>query len=153
MTEKADFNAEEWDTIAQGPLLAGARVITASKGGTIRESLAMGKAYAKAKQELTGDSSLIDALVAAPPSVDREKMQGDLVAIASEGLAEAARLFREKATPEELDAYRSFVLSVAEAVANANKEGDVLGIGGKRVSEGEQAAIDEIAAALQADPA
>ena len=36
MTKKADFNADEWSTIAEGPLLAGMRVVTASRGGTIR---------------------------------------------------------------------------------------------------------------------
>jgi hypothetical protein len=37
-------------------------------------------------------------------------------------------------------------------VANAKKEGGVLGIGGKPVSEEEQRAIDEIAQTLDSEP-
>jgi len=44
MTRKADFNAEEWSTIVDGPLYAGMRVVSADRGGTLRESLAMGRA-------------------------------------------------------------------------------------------------------------
>lgn len=42
MTKKADFNADEWAKVVEGPLLAGMQVITADRGGTIRESMAMG---------------------------------------------------------------------------------------------------------------
>jgi hypothetical protein len=153
MTKKADFNAEEWSTIVEGPLLAGARVITADKGGTIRESLALGKAYAAAREQ-QGDSELLDELVSTPPVLDRNRLQGgDIAAVATEGLREAVRILEEKATPEELEAYRTFVLSAAQAAAEAHKEGGVLGVGGKRVSDAEQAAIDEISATLGAGTA
>jgi hypothetical protein len=137
MTKKADFNAEEWSTIVEGPLLAGARVIAADKGGTVRESLALGKAYGQARQK-QGESELLDA--------------SDISAVATEGLREAVGILREKATPDEVDAYKLFALSLAEAAANAHKEGGVLGVGGKRVSDKEQAALDEIAATLEAGP-
>ena len=55
---------------------------------------------------------------------------------------------RAKASPEELDAYKRFTLTVAERAAQADKSGGVLGIGGERVSESESAALDEIAATL-----
>ena len=61
---------------------------------------------------------------------------------------EAVEVVEQKATPEEVEAYKRFVLEVAKAVATAHKEGAVLGIGGKQVSDQEQAAIDEIAATL-----
>ena len=50
MTAKADFNAEEWSTVVEAPVLAGMRVVSAGRGGTIRETLAMGKVYAAARQ-------------------------------------------------------------------------------------------------------
>jgi len=40
MTTKAEFNAEEWEQIAGGPALAGMIVISAQRGGTIRETIA-----------------------------------------------------------------------------------------------------------------
>ena len=51
MTTKADFNAEDWSTVVDGPLYAGLRVIAAHRGGTLRESLAMGHVYQDARAQ------------------------------------------------------------------------------------------------------
>ena len=149
MTRKADFNADEWSTVVEGPLLAGARVITAGRGGTIRESLALGKVYAHAREQ-QGQSELLDELVAAPPVLDGSRLQGggDISAIASQRLRDALHILADKASPEEVDAYKRFVRSLADAAAHAHKEGGFLGMGGKQVSEEEQAALDEISAVL-----
>jgi hypothetical protein len=153
MTKKADFNAEEWSTVVEGPLLAGMRVITASRGGTIRESIAMGKTFAKARQQ-QGESELLDDLVASPPAIDQDRARatGDVAAASTQRLREAVGLLEAKASPEEVEAYKRFVLSLAEAVANAHREGGFLGVGGKPVSEEEQAALDDIAATLGVAP-
>ena len=149
MTKKADFNAEEWSTVVEGPLLAGMRVIGAERGGTIRESFAVGQAY-NAGRERAGESELVDELVASPPALDRSKIEGgDVSAASTERLREAVRILEEKATAEELEAYGRFVLSVAEAAANAHKEGGFLGVGGQPVSEAERAALDEIASLVR----
>ena len=74
MTSKADFNAEEWTTVVEGPVLAGMRVVAAHRGGTIRESLAVAKVYAAAR-EAQGDSELLDALVSSPPAVDSQQIR------------------------------------------------------------------------------
>ena len=44
MTQKAEFNAEEWSLILEGAPTAAMIVIAAGKGGTIRESMSIGKA-------------------------------------------------------------------------------------------------------------
>ena len=146
---KADFNAEEWSTVVEGPLLAGMRVVSAERGGTIRESLAIGRVYTEARKS-QGDSELLDALVASPPTLDPQRLQGggDIKTLVGERLAEAVRLVGEKGSPEEADAYRAFVLSVAQAAAEAHKEGGFVGIGGKQVSDQEQAALDELGTIL-----
>jgi hypothetical protein len=148
---KADFNAEEWSKVLEGPLLAGLRVVAAERGGTIRESLAIGKVYAAARQE-HGDSELLDQLVATPPAVDPQRMQGagDIAATSADALREALRLVGEKGSPQDVEAYKGFVLNVARAAAEAHKEGGFAGIGGKPVSEAEQAALDEIGTLLNA---
>ena len=149
MSKKADFNADEWSKIVEGPLLAGMRVATADRGGTIRESLAMGQAYNQARRQ-QGGSELLDELVASPPSIDPSRVRGagDIGQVSREGLEEALRLLGQKASPEEVDAYKGFVRDVAGAVARAHKEGGFLGVGGKEVSPEEQAALDEIEAVL-----
>jgi hypothetical protein len=149
MTNKADFNADEWSTLVEGPVLAGMRVITADRGGTIRESLAMGQVYAQARKG-HGESPLLDELVSSAPALDSERLRatGDVGAASIERLREALRILEQKASPEEVEAYKRFVVNVAEAAAKAHKEGGFIGIGGKQVSESEQAALDEIAATL-----
>ena len=150
MTKKADFNAEEWSTVVEGPLLAAMRVVAASRGGTIRESLAVGQTYAEARKQ-HGDSELLDDLVASPPAMDQERVRsaGNIDAASTGRLREAVQLLEQKALPEEVDAYKRFAVKVAEAAAKAHKEGGFIGIGGKQVSDTEQAALDDIAKTLQ----
>jgi len=149
MTRKADFNAEEWARLVEAPLLAGMRVVTASRGGKIRETVAMAKTYAKAR-EGQGESELLDDLVASPPAIDpaRPLEGGDVAAASAERLREAVGLLESKASPEEVEAYKRFVVAVAEAAAKAHKEGGFLGVGGKQVSEEEQAVLDDLATTL-----
>jgi hypothetical protein len=150
MTRKAEFNAEEWSTIVEGPVLAGMRVVMAARGGTIRESLAMGETYAKARRE-HAQSDLLDDIISAPPAMDPTRLpsQDDMGRVTAQRLREAVALLEGKASPEEVDAYKRFVLTLAEAAANAHREGGFLGIGGEKVSENEQAALEEIATVLE----
>jgi hypothetical protein len=154
MTRKADFNAEEWSTVVDGPLYAGMRVISADRGGTLRESLAMGRVYQDARQR-HDESELLDELVKSPPSIDPERLRdtgGNIAGLASEQLREAIRILEAKATSSDVDAYKRFVMTVAQAVAGAHKEGGFLGIGGSQISDSENQALDEISTALGAPP-
>ncbi len=72
MTEKADFNAEEWSLLTEAPALAGVMVTTATRGGTLRESLAVGKLYAKSREEHSG-SGLLGEILASPPAPDMKR--------------------------------------------------------------------------------
>jgi hypothetical protein len=58
-----------------------------------------------------------------------------------------------KSTTAEIDAYKTLVMRVAQAVAGAHKEGGFLGIGGKQISGVENQALDEISTALGTPPA
>jgi hypothetical protein len=155
VTSKADFNAEDWSTVVDGPLYAGLRMIAADRGGTLRESMAMGRVYqdARAKQ---GTSALLDELIKSPPAIDPEQLKaagGDIGSVATDHLRKAMAILEAQATSDETDAYKTFVMTVAQAVAEAHKEGGFLGIGGKRISEAEDQALDEISLALGSPPA
>lgn len=52
-----------------------------------------------------------------------------------------------------MDAYKRFVMTVAQAAAGAHKEGGFLGIGGTQISDAENHALDELSNALGAPPA
>jgi hypothetical protein len=155
MTRKADFNAEEWSTVVDGPLYAGMHVIAASRGGTFRETVAMGRVYQEAR-ERQGESELLDELVKSPPSVDADRVrraEGKLAELTTEQLRKAMTVLEAKASAAEIDEYKRFVMTVAQAAAAAHKEGGFLGIGGKQISDAENQALDEISSALGAPPA
>lgn len=148
MTTKDEFNAEEWERVARAPALAGLMVIAADRGGTIRESLALARAYAEARRD--GGSELLEQIVATAPQLDPTSMgpADQLREQLPERIREAVRIVEEKGTPAEADEYRQFLLRLADVVAHAHKEGGVLGIGGKEVSPEEQAVLDELARTL-----
>jgi hypothetical protein len=146
MTAKDDFTPQEWDQILEGPTSAGMIVITAQRGGTIRETVSMAKAYAQARQR-HGQSELLDAIVAAKPELDRARA-GSLEDLKTRNLAhirDAVAVLEGKASPQELDEYKRFVLALAETVAAAHREN---GHDGDPVSDAERTAIAAIADAL-----
>jgi hypothetical protein len=143
MTTKTDFTAEEWALILEAPPSAGMIVLTAQRGGSIRESIAMAKAYVEARQQ-HGESDLLDEIVAAKPGRDHTRYHSpdELKQHGLAHLRDAVALLEQKATPRETNEYRSFVVTLAHKVASAHREH------GHEVSDAEQAAIDEIAGAL-----
>ena len=145
MTSKADFSPQEWATVLEGPPSAGIVVATAARGGTIRETFAIGKTYAEARQQ-HGASELLDEIIAARPEVDHTRFQSpdELRQHSLQHLRDAVDVLQRKATPQEVDDYRRFVATLAEKVANAHREEGVA------VSSAEQAAIEEISKSLGA---
>lgn len=152
MTGQADFTEDEWKTVLQGPTSAGMHVIVSDRGGAVRETIEMAKAYTEARKS-TGASELLDAIVQAKPEMDRERAgsKQEMEANQLQNVRDAVAVVEHKAAPEELEAYRGFVIGLAEKVAEARKEG-FMGLSGERVSGEERTAITEIADALGAEP-
>lgn len=144
MSGKADFTEQEWETILEGPTSAGLLVSAAQRGGTFRESFAMAKAFADARQA-HGESQLLDEIVSRRPKVDHARAHSseELRERSLQHIRDAMALLRGKASPQELEEYRQFVISLAERVAGAKTEA-----GDEAVSDSERAAIDEIRQAL-----
>ena len=143
MTSSAAFSPEEWTAVLEGPTSAGMIVVTAARGGTIRESIAMSKAYVEARAQ-HGESELLDDIVAAKPKTDHTRYHS-AAEVRENGLKhlrDAVALLESKATAEEVDEYRRFVLALADKVAAAHKEH------GQSVSPAETEAIQQITAAL-----
>jgi hypothetical protein len=143
MTTKAAFTPEEWTLVLGGPVSAGMIVITAARGGMIRETLAVSKAYVEARR-LHGQDELLDEIVASKPETDHAKYHSrdELRTHGLQHLRDAMTVLQGKATPGEVDGYRRFVLTVADKVAAAHREN------GQSVSPAEAEAIEEITAAL-----
>ena len=143
MTGKADFTQDEWELVLEGPPSAGMIVVTAQRGGSIRETLAIAKAYVEARQQ-HGESELLDEIVAAKPEVDHTRYHSveELKQHGLQHLRDAVELLGRKATAGEVEDYRRFVLTLADKVANAHRESAAA------VSDAERAAIDEISSSL-----
>ena len=148
MTGKTDFQPDEWELVLEGPTFAGTMTATAQGGGTFRESFALAKAYTEARKQ-HGESELLDDLASAKPEMDhtRYKTPEELKQSCLGHITAAVDLLKSKATAEELDEYKKFILGLAQRVAEARKEG-FMGLSGERVSDAEREAIGEISGAL-----
>ncbi len=143
MTSKSDFTTEEWQLILEAPPSAGMIVVTAQRGGSFRESIAMAKAYVEARKQ-HGQSDLLDEIVAAKPERDHTHYHSpeELKEHGLQHLRDSVALLESKATPAEVDEYRRFIVTLSQKVAAAHREH------GQEVSESEQAAINDITEAL-----
>lgn len=143
MTTREELTDDEWRSVLEGPTSAGLIVITAARGGMFRETIAMSKAYAEARAQ-HGQSALLDEIVSTKPKADHTRY-GSMPELRENGLRhvrEAVAVLESKATAEEVDEYRRFVVSLAHRVAAAHREH------GQSVSPAEQEAIELITEAL-----
>ena len=161
MTTKADYTAEEWGLLRKAPLIMAAAVIVSDLSGSIgvaREFLSMAQAVEETAQR-HDTNELIAALVAdlQTPQGEHPEETEDLTDISearAKALAETreiAALLARKSPPAEAESFERWMLSIAKRVSEAAREGGVLGIGSKLVSEKETTMIAELAEALGVD--
>jgi hypothetical protein len=141
MARKDDFTQGEWTTLEQGVMGATMLVATAEPGffDTFKETKAMAKHVADAR---TGASSELIKELAQESRLSGfglvknvQELEQDTVG----ALRSAVSTLHAKA-PDEVDAYRQFVLGIAQSVAKA--------AGG--VATSESGAIEKIKTALDA---
>jgi len=147
----ASYGAD-WAKVTSAPLAALFAVSASDLSGplgSIKEAQAAGKALHDAAGRADAASMLaaafggglnadmVQQLKTLAPTKDK------LIEIIRSGAAAVAAK-----SPGEARAYKDTILSVAQATAEAAKEGGFLGIGGTLVSQDEQSAIDAIKAAL-----
>ena len=144
----AKYSPDQWSRVRLGPIAAAGLVIGASPSGvsgTASEVKALAAAIVEAKKD-TAPTSIFN--LASDKAVTAEELKslptdrGALVALVRESVAAVA-----SNNPGEAASYGKFLIDLATKVAEASKEGGFLGIGGTRISEAEQNAIDQIKAA------
>ncbi len=153
MTSRAAFNAEEWSAVVNAPYLTAMLMIASSRGGRMRETLAVAEAYASARKHYRDE--LLQQILTTPPSLgpatparNPDELRQEVPAT----LRRAVSILERSASQSEVNTYKRFIYFVAETVARAHREGGFLGIGGQAVSGGEQAVLDEIAAIFDEPP-
>ena len=161
MATKADFTVDEWNQIQRAPFMAGLAVVAASPSGpfgVVKELFAVGKMLGAVKSQGTSND-LIKALVAdieagakdlSAPAELKGKTPEQVKSYAIESLRQVAALIDKKTKPDEAQGFKQWLVSVAQKVAEAAKEGGFLGFGGTQVSEQEAATIKDLSAALGA---
>jgi hypothetical protein len=163
MSTKIDFTAQEWEALRDVPHLVALSVATAGSSGpigSIKEAFAPAGAIveaARGNNQLLRELCTRDELKAAQQSLrsaiktggDAKALREQLQSAAADKASAANFVLKQKGSPDDLQAFRTFLVDIADRTANAAKEGGFLGFGGERVSEGERAVISRISKALE----
>ncbi len=155
MTDRQAFTQEQWLALVEAaPAIARAVASTAGSAGQSETELG---AFIQLVEQAAADAptGLLGAVVGDTygrlagglPAPDGS----DLYMAGIEAARRAGAILDVQADPSEAARVRAWYLSVAQKVAEASREGGVLGIGGEKVSNFEREAIKAIADALGAN--
>ena len=137
MAGKADFTEQEWEQLRKGATGAGLLVSTSDRSffdsfkeaGSLAKRLAGGRSEeSQLVRELAEERGIGFGMSKSPKEVETETVAA----------LEAAKATLQAKAPDELEAYRSFVVELAETVGRAAGGGD----------EVEAETIEQIKAAL-----
>jgi hypothetical protein len=152
VTTRTDYTDEEWASLRRSPLVAGMAISLADPGGPI-ELTHETMAALKATSQPGSDEPLLVAVSQDAMSMSQrhQNPMGDFKpkgANASadilEELGKVNAILSAKATPEEATAFRAWMMTVAQAAADAAKEGGFMGFHAVRVSEGERSMLERL---------
>jgi hypothetical protein len=157
VTTKSDFSEEEWVRVRRAPLVAGMAISLADPGGpieTARESIATIKSTTNppSREQMLAEIALdIQSMTQQkqnPLSGFRPSKGVQAGPFVLDELRAVMQIVSSKATPEETGAFSRWLLSVAQAAADAAKEGGFMGFGAVQVSQGEKDMLDQVRSAL-----
>jgi hypothetical protein len=158
MTGKADFTEDEWATLVRSPMVAGMAITIADPGGPIevvKETSAVLKfatgTSGEQRDDLVGEvaKSMREMVEHRDNPIGDFKPRGTMAG--KEVLDEISRaneIVTAKATPEEAEAFRAWILECAQRAADAAKEGGFMGFHAERVSQGEKDMLAQLGTAL-----
>jgi Bacterial protein of unknown function (DUF937) len=146
------YDEAEWTKVRSAPLAALYHLAAASQAGAsglAKEFTAASDAFAEATQRAPGISLIGTAFGSGLLQEKWAQLTKDRPTSTTllRDLHESVTIVARK-SPTEAQAYREAVLGAAQRAAEATKEGGFLGIGGTKVSEAEQRALDDIRTAL-----
>jgi hypothetical protein len=157
VTAKSDFTEEEWIRVRRAPFVAGMAISLADPGGPIevtKESMATIKSAANppSREQLLTEIALdIQSMTQQKQNplgdftLSKDAKPGQQVL---DELRAVKGIVTLKATTEETNAFSHWLVTTAQAAADAAKEGGFLGFGAKQVSQGEKDMLDQVRSAL-----
>ena len=157
MTTKSDFSDEEWARIVRAPFVAGLAISLADPGGPIeatKETLATLKSATNppSREELLADVALEIQAMTQQKQNPLKGYKPSKDALPGPQILDELRAVQDivvaKATADEAAAFGRWLLATAQDAANAAKDGGFMGFGAHQVSQGEQAMLDQVSAAV-----
>jgi hypothetical protein len=155
MTSKQDFTDQEWTRIRRAPLVAGVAISLADPGGPIeavKETSATLKSVLATAED--GDRGDLVGEIAHEVAAEVRERKNPLSGFKPKGATAGVEILDElravggivaqKGTPEDAAALRTWLLAVAQAAADAAKEGGFMGFHAERVSENEQKMLETL---------
>ncbi|WP_299781484.1 hypothetical protein [uncultured Formosa sp.] len=171
MSKLERYSDQEWSKIATLPQLIGGIIAGADSSGLVGSTKEM---FATAKSYLGGletypNNPLIQAIVpntkdpkAAIGEVEAEKnhltdqikaygvkTKEDLAVKVLEDCVIVMAVLKEKESESTVTEFKTWLLEIAENVANAGTEGDILGFGGVKFSDKEKTVFNALKDALK----
>jgi hypothetical protein len=158
VTTKSDFTEDEWTRIVRAPFIAGMAITLADPGGPIeatKETMATLKSATNppSREQLLAEVALDiqsmtqqrqNPLKGWKPTKDGPAPGQQIL----DELREVRASVVAKATPAETEAFGRWMVDTAQAAADAAKEGGFMGFHAQRVSEREQAMLDQVREAV-----
>jgi hypothetical protein len=161
MSNKTDYTDEEWAVLLRAPMVAGLAISFADPGGPIE----LTKEVVATQRTLSAPDSDEELLIAISQDAMEHAQHRENVmagfkpkgAMAGQQILDelhaANDILNAKATPKEAAAFRVWLVTAAQASADAAGEGGFLGIGAEQVSQREHDMIARIAKELGVDHA
>ena len=137
MAQKSDFSEQEWDQLRKGATGAGLLVSVSDRSffdsfkeaGSLAKHLGAGRSGdSQLVRELSSERGMGFGVTTSPQEIESETLDALRTAVAT----------LETKAPDEVEAYRSFVLDLAEGVGKAAGGGD----------EAEAATVEKLRSAL-----
>jgi hypothetical protein len=154
MAGERDFTSDQWLTMQTAMAAAGV-LVSVSEGGKagdmLKEMFAVTQLVGAARRsdpnqlirELASMRNFQSGWRAGESRAERDQYEREALT----AIREATAIITAR-SPEDLEPFRGFLVTLAEAAANANVEGGFMGMGGVRVSDSELATIGRIKDAL-----
>ena len=159
MTTKSDFTEEEWIRVRRAPFVAGMAISLADPGGPIELAKESAASLKSATNPPTREQLLAE--IALDVQAMTQQRQNPLSGFKPTNAATAGQqildelqavsaIVSSKATAEETAAFKQWLLTTAQAAADAAKEGGFMGFHAIQVSQGEDAMLDQVRTAIDA---
>jgi hypothetical protein len=158
VTAKSDFTEDEWATLMRAPTVAGTAITLADPGGPI---------------EVVKETSAVLRFTTGTANEQRDDLVGEIAREIRElvgqrqnpaagfkprgatagkeildELSRANEIVSAKATPEEAQAFREWIMESAQRAAEAAKEGGFMGFRAEQVSQGEKDMLAQLRSTL-----